>query len=111
MCIRDRLYAGHYGQAGVMNFYRKKYDLPETYSFNASFVAWVKEDMEITCQIAIEDYLQGESTSFYSSELVDSIEHPYARDPGYIYFKSDPKTDLSPLWKELVQTAKRDAGY
>ena len=105
------LYAGHYGQAGVMNFYRKKYDLPETYSFNASFVAWVKEDMEITCQIAIEDYLQGESTSFYSSELVDSIEHPYARDPGYIYFKSDPKTDLSPLWKELVQTAKRDAGY
>ncbi|MEM1124669.1 MAG: glycosyltransferase family 39 protein, partial [Bacteroidota bacterium] len=80
------IFAGHYGQAGVMNFYRAKYDLPETYSFNASFVAWANPDLEITCQIDIDDNRQGESVSFYSTVLRDSIENPYARDPGYIYF-------------------------
>jgi len=104
------LFASHYGQAGVMNFYQKKYNLPETYSFNASFVAWAKEDLNITCQFDIDDNRQGESQSFHSSVLVDSIAHPYARDPGYIYFKSQPRRELSPVWKELVQNAKREVG-
>ena len=105
------LYAGHYGQAGVMNFYRKKYNLPATYSFNASFVAWVPSDLEITCQIDIDDNRQGESESFHSTVLVDSIENKYARDPGYIYFKTKPRTNLTPLWKELVETQRKAAGY
>ena len=105
------LFAGHYGQAGVMNFYRKKYDLPETYSFNASFVAWAPADMDITCQIDIDDNKQGESASFFSSVLVDSIENQYARDPGYIYFKTLPRKDLRPVWKELVESRKEAAGY
>ena len=105
------LYAGHYGQAGVMNFYRDKYHLPETYSFNASFVAWVPDDLEITCQIDIDDNRQGESTSFFSTILLDSIENKYARDPGYIYFKTKPRTDLTPVWKELVEQQRAAAGY
>ena len=105
------IFAGHYGQAGVMNFYREKYDLPETYSFNASFVAWVPEDLEITCQIDIDDNKQGESSSFFSTVLVDSIENKYARDPGYIYFKTKPRQDLTPVWQELVQTQRKEAGY
>ncbi len=105
------LFAGHYGQAGVMNFYRKKYNLPETYSFNASFVAWVPDNLEITCQIDIDDNPQGESESFYSTVLLDSIENKYARDPGYIYFKTQPRTDLTPVWKELVETQRKAAGY
>ncbi len=105
------LYAGHYGQAGVMNFYREKYNLPETYSFNASFVAWVPDNLEITCQIDIDDNRQGESESFFSTVLVDSIENKYARDPGYIYFKTKPRTNLTPLWKNLVKTQRAAAGY
>lgn len=105
------LFAGHYGQAGVMNFYRKKYNLPETYCFNASFVAWAKEDLKITCQFDIDDNKQGDSESFYSSVLVDSIENQFARDPGYIYFKTQPKRDLTPVWKELVVEFKEAAGY
>ena len=105
------LFAAHYGQAGVMNFYRKKYNLPETYCFNASFVAWAKADMDISCQIDIDDNKQGESESFYSLILMDSIENPHARDPGYIYFKSKPKRDLKPIWRELVLNARKEAGY
>jgi len=105
------LFAGHYGQAGVMNFYREKYNLPETYSFNASFVAWVPDNLEITCQIDIDDNKQGESASFHSVVLMDSIENKYARDPGYIYFKTKPRTDLTPVWKELVKSRRAEAGY
>ncbi len=105
------LFAGHYGQAGVMNFYREKYNLPETYSFNASFVAWVNPDMDITCQIDIDDNKQGESESFFSSVLVDSIENKYARDPGYLYFKSAPRQELRPVWRELVKSRRAAAGY
>jgi len=105
------LYAGHYGQAGVMNFYRAKYNLPVTYSFNASFVAWVPDDLTITCQIDIDDNRQGESASFFSTILMDSIENKYARDPGYIYFKTKPRTDLTPVWKELVESQRKAVGY
>ena len=105
------LFAAHYGQAGVMNFYRKKYNLPETYCFNASFVAWANPNMEITCQIDIDDSKQDSSVSFYNIVLVDSIANPYARDPGYIYFKSEPRQDLTPLWRELVHSAQDAAGY
>ncbi|MEM1121233.1 MAG: hypothetical protein AAGJ18_12350, partial [Bacteroidota bacterium] len=105
------LFAGHYGQAGVMNFYRAKYNLPITYSFNASFVAWANPEMEITCQIDIDDNKQGESESFHSVVLMDSIENPYARDPGYIYFKSEPQTNLTPVWRELVLSRQAAAGY
>ena len=105
------IFAAHYGQAGVMNFYREKYDLPATYCFNASFVAWVPEDLEITCQIDIDDNKQGASESFFSSVLVDSIENKYARDPGYIYFKTKPRQDLTPVWRELVLSKRAAAGY
>ena len=105
------LYAGHYGQAGVLNFYRKKYNLPETYSFNASFVAWLKEDMDIERQIQVDDTPQTTSESFKTIELIDSIESPYARDPGLIYLKTQPKMELKEVWKELVRERKREAGY
>lgn len=102
---------GNYGQAGVLNFYRKKYNLPETYSFNSSFVMWVPEDFDIEYQIEIDDNRDMESSYFHQKTLVDSITHVYARDPGYIFFKAKPKMDLRPLWKELVQERKTAAGY
>lgn len=72
---------------------------------------WVPEDLTITYQIDIDDNKQGESESFFSTVLVDSIENKYARDPGYIYFKTNPRQDFTPLWKELVQTQRAAAGY
>ena len=105
------IYAGHYGQAGVLNLRRKKYKLPPTYSFNASFVAWVPEDLDFEIQIQVDDNKQFSSSSFESVVLMDSIENPYARDPGYIYLKSRPKMHLQPVWKELVLQRRHEAGY
>ncbi len=105
------IWGGHYGQAGVLNLYRKKYDLPSCYSFNASFVAWVPQDFDIKAQIQVEDQLQDPSPYFEQTILMDSIEHPLARDPGYIYLKIGPKMDLRPIWKEIVREERVAAGY
>ncbi|MEE9372211.1 MAG: hypothetical protein V3V00_04085 [Saprospiraceae bacterium] len=105
------IWGGHYGHAGALNFYRKKYKLPVCYSYNASFVAWVPEEMDIRIQIQVEDYYLGPSPYWENTILMDSIEHPLARDPGYIYLKTQPKMDMKPIWKNLVKEEKNAAGY
>ena len=104
------IYAGHYGQAGAINFYRKQYNLPEAYSFNSSFVMWLPENLDIEYQIQVDDNKQFNSDYFESVQLIDSIENQYARDPGWIYFKSGAKEDLRPIWKQLVRERKAEAG-
>jgi hypothetical protein len=103
--------AGHYGQAGVMNFHRKKYNLPETYSFNSSFIMWLPDSLDFDRQIQIDDNPQSSSRYFESVELIDSIANPNARDPGLIYYKTGPKMDVNQAWRELVRERKREAGY
>ncbi len=108
---RCLIIAGHYGQAGVLNLHRKKYQLPETYSFNSSFVSWLPEDIDFDRMIQVDDNQQTSSSFFENVELIDSIENPYARDPGLIYYKSGPKVDVQAAWRDLVREAKREAGY
>lgn len=103
--------AGHYGQAGVMNFYRKKYKLPETYSLNSSFIMWAPEKVVFDRIIQIDDVPQSSSPYFESVQLIDSIENPYARDPGLIYYETRPIVDVEQVWRELVRERRREAGY
>jgi hypothetical protein len=88
------LYGGSYGHAGVLNYYREAYDLPYCYSFNSSNVLWLQRDLEITCQIQLDDNWQDSSETFARITFVDSIAHPWARDPGYLYLKTEPMGDL-----------------
>jgi hypothetical protein len=104
------IYGGSYGHAGVINLNRKKYDLPEAMSFSSSFVAWVEEDFQFDRQIFIDDFRQTESGFFNNIILMDSIEHPLARDPGYIFYRTDPKVDVIKTWKEIVIQQKKEAG-
>jgi len=105
------IWGGHYGHAGVLNFRRGRYNLPECHSFNASYVAWVPGDFHIKAQIQVEDSKMGPSPFFEETVLMDSIENPLARDPGYIYLNRYPKMDLRENWKKLVEEERKAAGY
>ena len=107
---RTMIYGGSYGHAGVLNLWKEKYDLPTTQSLSSSFVAWAQEDFTFDRQIFIDDVKQTESSFFNTITLMDSIEHPLARDPGYIYYRTGPKTDVEKVWKEIVIQAKKEAG-
>ena len=105
------IFGGGYGHAGAINFYRKKYNLPEAHSMNASFLIWAPKEIEFTNQIMVNDRKQNSSDWFQNMTLVDSVRNIHARDPGYIYYRSVPKRDLKEAWKENVEQFKSRYGF
>lgn len=97
---------GHYGEAGALNFYRHKYDLPESYSFDASFLLWIPRELKFDRQIIVSDWLRPPLELYRNSILVDSIQAPYAREMTYIHYYSDPIRDLAPVWTKIVDERK-----
>ena len=104
------IYAGNYGHAGALNYYREKYQLPEAYSFNSSYILWAKENIDFDNMIMIEDSKPGASTWFEISTLVDSIQNENAREKGYIYYRTKPKVDVSDAWKTIILERKAELG-
>jgi 4-amino-4-deoxy-L-arabinose transferase-like glycosyltransferase len=100
------IYGGSYGHAGAINYFQKKYNLPEAHSLSASFLIWARSEIHFNNQILIDDRRQDSSSWFNNMILVDSIQNPYARDPGYIYFRTDPRVDLQKAWKDYVREFK-----
>lgn len=108
---KTMLYGGSYGHAGVLNHYRKQYNLPETYSFSSSYIMWVADSLYFDSQIRIDDNLNLNSQYFNTVILLDSIENPNARDPGYIIYQTDPKEDVVEAWKNIVKEVKAEYGF
>lgn len=105
------IYGGSYGHAGAINYFRDEYNLPEAYSFNSSYIMWAPDSIRFDRQIMIDDVRNLESQWFGSVVLMDSVQNPYARDPGYIYYRSEPKRDVEAVWKELVRERKKEFNF
>ena len=105
------IYGGSYGHAGSLNYFRKKYDLPEAYSMNTNFLTWAPDSLDFNNQFLIDDVRQDSSRWFHFMELIDSVEHPYARDPGLIYYRKNPKQDPSKVWTGLIRDAKAEFNF
>jgi len=98
------LWGGGYGHAGAMLFYADKYDLPkDVTSFNASFVFWAKDEAVFDRQIMVDDRYYLDSSYFGNVELIDSTHNIYARDPGYIYYRTEPLVDIPSAYRDLVK--------
>jgi hypothetical protein len=92
------------------NFF-KKYNLSEACSFNGSFLMWTPDSLNFDRQIMIDDVLQTQSLFFASMQLVDSVQTPYAREKGYIYYRSNPQIDVQRKWREIVAERKREFNF
>jgi hypothetical protein len=83
---RTVLFADNYGQAGAINYYASRYNLPQCYSDNASFLYWIPHPMHIDNIILItndKDEMQYPFIKdFVSAKLIDSVENNYAREKG-----------------------------
>ncbi len=98
------LWGGGYAHAGAMLFYADKYDLPkDVTSFKGSFVLWAKKEADFDRQIMVDDRFFMETLYFKKRILVDSTHNVYARDPGYIYYQTEPNFDVSSTYRELVR--------
>lgn len=80
------IFADNYGEAGAINFYGKKYHLPDAYSDNASFLYWLPDSVHVVNIILITDDKEEMQhpfiKNFSSAVLYDSVTNMYARERG-----------------------------
>ena len=80
------IFCDNYGEGGAVNFYGKKYHLPEAYSDNGSFLYWLPDSFHIDNMILVTDDQQEMQHDFiknFSSVILsDSATNAYARERG-----------------------------
>ena len=80
------IFCDNYGMAGAVNYYRKKYHLPEAYSDNASFLYWIPDPLHFQNLVLIEsdpDEMKHDFIKHFSGAVItDSVTNLYAREKG-----------------------------
>jgi len=100
---RCLIMANNYGEAGSVNFYGTKYDLPPVISFNDSYIYWAPEsiDAEYLIKIGGSDNLE---ELFELVDIVGRISTPHARQEGTpVYFCADPRKDINLVYQEELK--------
>ncbi len=101
------LFCDNYGEAGAVNYYRYKYNLPEAHSDNGSFLYWMPRYQHIDNLILITDDLEEMEHPFVqwfkSAEVVGSVTNHYAREYGslIILFKG-ANEQLNKMFKQKI---------
>jgi 4-amino-4-deoxy-L-arabinose transferase-like glycosyltransferase len=105
------LFCDNYGMAGAVTFYAKKYQLPEAYSDNASFLYWLPDTMHIDNLLLLTDdpnEMQHDFINDFSSAvLTDSITTPFAREHGdFVILLKGANEKFNQFFKEKIQKDK-----
>lgn len=96
--------ASDYGLSGALDFYRKKFQLPEVISFVGSYYLWGPGNREPEVYITLG--LSPEDLKPYFDEmlLVKSITHPLARENNVpVLLCRSPRVSLTQLWPKLAR--------
>jgi len=106
------IFADNYGEAGAINYYGKKYNLPTAYSDNASFLYWIPDSLHIDNLLLITDDKQEMQHDFikdFSSVILsDSITDPYAREHGsLIIIMKGANEKFNQMFKEKIMEDKK----
>jgi hypothetical protein len=110
------LFCDNYGEAGAVNFYGKKYHLPEVYSDNASFLYWLPNNIHIDNLLLVTDDKNEMQHSFVhdfaSAVVTDSVINPYAREKGslIILFKG-ANEKFNEMFKQKIEEDKAQFKY
>ena len=80
------LFCDNYGQAGAVNYYGHKYNIPQAHSDNASFLNWLPDKPDFDNIVLLTDdeneMQHAFIKNFKSAVLADSITSHYAREKG-----------------------------
>jgi hypothetical protein len=110
------LFCDNYGQAGAVNFYAKKYHLPQAYSDNASFLYWLPDSIHFVNLILLtDDEHEMEHPfikDFNSAVLSDSITTPYARERGDLILTLKGANDaFDQMFRDKIAKDKAEFNY
>ena len=101
------LFCDNYGEAGAVNYYGKKYHLPEAYSDNASFLYWIPNNLHFDNLVLLtDDHLEMQHPfikNFNSAILKDSVTDPFSRERGsLIIILKDGNEDFKKMFIEKI---------
>lgn len=104
------LFCDNYGQAGALNYYARKYHLPEAYSDNASFLYWLPARKTAIENILLvtddQEEMQHDFIHDFKVAIVsDSITNPYARERGsLIIILKGANEKMKKMFHDKIQT-------
>ncbi|TWR29041.1 glycosyltransferase family 39 protein [Mucilaginibacter pallidiroseus] len=109
---QTQIFTDSYGEAGAVNHFRRKYNLPEIISLNSSFALWAPSDLNGRYIIYVDDDDNVErrlSKIVESYKQVGEITTPLARERGVrIYLLVNPSPKLNEVYRaELEQRRLR----
>jgi hypothetical protein len=98
------IFGQNYGEAGAVNFYRKKYNLPQAISAHNNYWIWgYPKDYKGNVVIIIGSNLEDNSEFFEDVKLVESHKNKYGMsfEDVDIFICKKPKMSLSKAWKRI----------
>ena len=107
------IYAENYGQAGAINFYGKKNNIPSPISFNDNFLLWAPDTIKNSPLIYINHEVGDIEFLFDSYTKIGQVDNKYFRENGVqVYYCTHPKDTFKIFYadkvKELKLIYKRD---
>lgn len=105
------LFCDNYGQAGAVNYYGQKYNIPQAYSDNASFLYWMPNKIDFDNLVLLtddENEMQHDFIrNFKSVVLTDSVTNRYAREKGsLIIVLKGPNAEFKKYFIEKLEKDK-----
>lgn len=103
--LQTTIFASNYGQAGAVDHFRKKYNLPATVCLSSSYALWSPDSIQTRHFIYIDDeYPDDLEPMFKKMTKVSQIKNPYAREKGSsVYLFSYPLKSLQPVYQKHRQ--------
>jgi len=104
------IWGKHYAQAGAVNLFNERYDLPKAFSLHGSFYNWVPKGVMPETTICL-GYNVGSFFNEYFEEVikVKTIYNPYSENEEelhqHIYICKEPKQtfeELKTLFKDRI---------
>ncbi len=101
------IYAENYGQAGAINFYGKKFGLPEPISFDDNFLLWAPDSIKNGSLIYVNGEIGDIDFLFKSYKKVGQVDNKYFRENGLkVYYCTQPNDTLFTFYADKARELK-----
>lgn len=104
------IYGENYGQAGAVDYFGRKHDLPPAVSFSDTYRLWMPDSTAAQSLIYINDELGEDVQSLFADiRPVGSITDSLAREFGTtVYLCRQPRVNLDSFWRKRVQEVRAE---
>jgi hypothetical protein len=100
---KTAIFAQNYGQAGAIDFFGPKYQLPKAISGHQSYFLWGPRDFTGESVIVLQDKQQTLEEEFAEVHKAATVYHPYSMPYEHydVFYCRNLKRPLKEIWPEL----------